>query len=592
MTGYSAPLREMQFALEAVAGLADISKLPGLEDAQPDLIGAALDEANKLAESMIVPLQRVGDTQPPKIENGVVRTSPGWPAAYKQYVEGGWNAPAFDPEIGGGGLPWVATTAFNELFGSACLSFSLGPLLTQGAIDLLEAHGTDEQKTKYLEKMVSGEWTGTMNLTEPQAGSDVGALRAKATRDGDRFRIKGQKIYISYGDHDLTDNIVHMVLARIEGAPPGIRGVSLFVVPKFLVNEDGSLGDRNDLRPVSLEHKMGIHGSPTCVMSYGDNHGAIGWLVGQENGGIQSMFTMMNNARLGVGLQGLSVAERALQQATTFAAERKQGRDPETGEENAPISRHPDVQRMLATMRSETEGMRALCYWVAARMDESRRSSDPEVRAQSQRLLDLLIPVVKAYCTDRGVEVASTNIQVHGGMGFIEDTGAAQILRDSRIAPIYEGTNGIQALDLLGRKLVRDGGEAMSELIALIRDDLEIPEMEGFADLAVGVRAGVDALETASEAQLKRFGANPSAASAAAVDYLELVGRVVSAWLLTKGAASAKNWSGGDIKFTEARIAVARYFIARLLPPAIALTEILGPSADAALAVSVATSNT
>ncbi|MEL0324408.1 MAG: acyl-CoA dehydrogenase [Rhodospirillales bacterium] len=592
MTGYSAPLREMQFALEAVAGLADISKLPGLEDAQPDLIGAALDEANKLAESMIVPLQRVGDTQPPKIENGVVRTSPGWPEAYKQYVEGGWNAPAFDPEIGGGGLPWAATTAFNELFGSACLSFSLGPLLTQGAIDLLEAHGTDEQKTKYLEKMVSGEWTGTMNLTEPQAGSDVGALRAKATRDGDRFRIKGQKIYISYGDHDLTDNIVHMVLARIEGAPPGIRGVSLFVVPKFLVNEDGSLGDRNDLRPVSLEHKMGIHGSPTCVMSYGDNHGAIGWLVGQENGGIQSMFTMMNNARLGVGLQGLSVAERALQQATTFAAERKQGRDPETGEENAPISRHPDVQRMLATMRSETEGMRALCYWVAARMDESRRSSDPEVRAQSQRLLDLLIPVVKAYCTDRGVEVASTNIQVHGGMGFIEDTGAAQILRDSRIAPIYEGTNGIQALDLLGRKLVRDGGEAMSELIALIRDDLEIPEMEGFADLAVGVRAGVNALETASEAQLKRFGANPSAASAAAVDYLELVGRVVSAWLLTKGAASAKNWSGGDIKFTEARIAVARYFIARLLPPAIALTEILGPSADAALAVSVATSNT
>ncbi len=592
MTGYSAPLREMQFALEAVAGLADISKLPGLEDAQPDLIGAALDEANKLAESMIVPLQRVGDTQPPKIENGVVRTSPGWPAAYKQYVEGGWNAPAFDPEIGGGGLPWAATTAFNELFGSACLSFSLGPLLTQGAIDLLEAHGTDEQKTKYLEKMVSGEWTGTMNLTEPQAGSDVGALRAKATRDGDRFRIKGQKIYISYGDHDLTDNIVHMVLARIEGAPPGIRGVSLFVVPKFLVNEDGSLGDRNDLRPVSLEHKMGIHGSPTCVMSYGDDHGAIGWLVGQENGGIQAMFTMMNNARLAVGLQGLSVAERALQQATTFAAERKQGRDPETGEENAPISRHPDVQRMLATMRSETEGMRALCYWVAARMDESRRSSDPEVRAQSQRLLDLLIPVVKAYCTDRGVEVASTNIQVHGGMGFIEDTGAAQILRDSRIAPIYEGTNGIQALDLLGRKLVRDGGEAMSELIALIRDDLEIPEMEGFADLAVGVRAGVDALETASEAQLKRFGANPSAASAAAVDYLELVGRVVSAWLLTKGAASAKNWSGGDIKFTEARIAVARYFIARLLPPAIALTEILGPSADAALAVSVATSNT
>ncbi len=591
MTGYSAPLKEIQFTLEAVAGLAELAKLPGLEDAQPDLICAALDEANKLAESVLVPLQRIGDTQPPKIENGVVRTSPGWRDAYKQYVEGGWNGPAFDPEIGGGGLPWAATTALNELFGSACLSFTLGPLLTQGAIDLLEAHGTGEQKEKYLEKMVSGEWTGTMNLTEPQAGSDVGALRTKAVRDGERFRIHGQKIYISYGDHDLTDNIVHMVLARIEGAPAGIRGVSLFVVPKYLVNEDDTLGDRNDLRPVSLEHKMGIHGSPTCVMSYGDGDGAIGWLVGEENGGIQAMFTMMNNARLGVGLQGLSVAERALQQATAFAAERRQGRDPETGEENAPISRHPDVKRMLATMRAETEAMRALCYWVAARLDESRRAPDALVRAKSQRLLDLLIPVVKAYCTDRGVEVASTNVQVHGGMGFIEDTGAAQILRDSRIAPIYEGTNGIQAMDLLGRKLVRDGGEAMAELIDLMRNDLEISAAAGFNDLASGVGAGIDALEAASKSQLQRFGTNPAAASAAAVDYLELTGRVVSAWLLTKGATSVKTWAEGDASFAEARIAVARFFVARLLPPAIALTEILGSGAEAALAVSAATAS-
>lgn len=589
MTGYSAPLKEMQFALEAVAGIADLAKLPGLEDAQPDLIAAALDEANKLAESVLVPLQRVGDTQPPRLENGVVRTSPGWSAAYEKYVEAGWNGPAFDPNIGGGGLPWTVATALNELFGSACMSFALGPLLTQGAIDLLEAHGTDEQKEKYLQKMVSGEWTGTMNLTEPQAGSDVGALRTKAVRDGDKFRIYGQKIYISYGDHDLTDNIIHMVLARVEDAPPGIRGVSLFVVPKFLINDDGSLGDRNDVRPVSLEHKMGIHGSPTCVMSYGDDEGAIGWLVGQENGGIQAMFTMMNNARLGVGLQGLSVAERALQQATSFALDRKQGRDSDTGEENVPIFHHPDVKRMLATMRAETEAMRALCYWVAARMDEARREPNPEVRAKSQRLLDLLIPVVKAYCTDRGVEVASTNIQVHGGMGFIEDTGAAQLFRDSRIAPIYEGTNGIQAMDLLARKLVRDGGEAMAELIDIIHADLEVAEEADFSELVAGVKIGLSALQIASKEQLERFGTHPANASAAAVDYLELVGRVVSAWLLTKGAVSAESWADGDPLFAESRIAVARYFVARLLPPVIALSQIMGPSAEAVLAVSSAT---
>ncbi len=536
MTGYAAPLKEIRFALEAVAGLERLAELPGLEDAQPELVAAALEEAGKFAAGVLAPLQRVGDTQPPRIENGVVRTSPGWADAYKQYVAAGWNGPAFDPEIGGGGLPWAAATALNEMWGSACLSFSLGPLLTQGAIDLLEAHGADAQKALYLEKLVSGEWTGTMNLTEPQAGSDVGALRTRAVPEGDHYRIKGQKIFISYGDHDMTDNIVHLVLARIEGAPAGIRGVSLFVVPKFLVNEDGSLGARNDLRPVSLEHKLGIHGSPTCVMSYGDDEGAIGWLVGQENGGIQAMFTMMNNARLGVGLQGLSVAERALQQATAFAEDRKQGRDPETGAENAPIRRHPDVRRMLVTMQAETEGMRALSYWVAARMDEARRGQDADARARSQRLLDLLIPVVKAYCTDRGVEVASTNVQVHGGMGFIEETGAAQILRDARIAPIYEGTNGIQAMDLLGRKLARDGGAAMAELITLMRADLDAMAAGPVADIATAVARGVDALEAATEGQVARFGQNQAAAAAAAVDYLELTGRTFAAWLLAKGA--------------------------------------------------------
>lgn len=585
MTAYAAPLKEMRFALEAVAGLDRLASLPGLEEAQPELVAAALEEANKLASGVLSPLQRVGDTQPPAIENGVVRTSPGWIDAYKQYVEGGWNGPAFDPEIGGGGLPWAAATALNEMWGSACMSFSLGPLLTQGAIDLLETHGDEGQKATYLEKLISGKWTGTMNLTEPQAGSDVGALRSKAVRDGDGFRISGQKIFISYGDHDMADNIVHMVLARIEGAPAGIRGVSLFLVPKFMVNDDGSLGARNDLRPVSLEHKIGIHGSPTCVMAFGDNEGAKGWLVGEENGGIQAMFTMMNNARLGVGLQGLSTAERALQQATAFAAERRQGRDAETGEANAPIIRHPDVKRMLSVMQTETEAMRALCYWVAARTDISRRSPDAEERAHAQRMLDLLIPVVKAYCTDRGVEVASTNVQVHGGMGFIEETGAGQVWRDSRIAPIYEGTNGIQAMDLLGRKLARDGGEAMAELIAMIRAELAEIDGQGHGELAAAVNRGVDALERATASQIGRLGGEMAVASAAAVDYLELTGRTVAAWLLAKGAAAAGDWAGDDAAFAEARVAVARFFAARMLPPAIALADAMGEGAAAALAM-------
>lgn len=584
MVDYTAPLKEMQFALEAVAGLESLAQLPGLEDAQPDLVAAALDEANKLANGVLAPLQRVGDTQPPVIENGVVRTSPGWIDAYKQYVEGGWNGPCFDPEIGGGGLPYLVGTALNEMWGSACMSFSLGPLLTQGAIDLLEAHGTDQQKATYLEKMVSGEWTGTMNLTEPSAGSDVGALRSRAKRESDYFRISGQKIFISYGDHDMADNIVHMVLARIEGAPEGIRGVSLFLVPKFFVNDDGSIGARNDLRPVSLEHKIGIHGSPTCVMSYGDNEGAKGWLVGKENGGIQAMFTMMNNARLGVGLQGLSVAETALQQATAFAAERRQGKDIQTGEENVPIIQHPDVKRMLVNMRAETEAMRALCYWVAARLDESRRMPEAEDKAKAQRMLDLLIPVVKAYSTDRGVEVASTSIQIHGGMGFIEETGAGQVWRDSRIAPIYEGANGVQAMDLLGRKLGRDQGAAMAELIADVR-----AELDGIGgDLEATktqVLAGVDALESASAGQVAAFNGNIGIAAAGAVDYLELTGRVVCAWLLLKGAAAAREWAAEDVAFAENRIAIARYFATRMLPPAIALAATMEASAEAVMAV-------
>lgn len=584
MAEYTAPLKEMQFALEAVAGLKALTQLPGFEDAQPDLVAAALDEANKLANGVISPLQRVGEMHPPVIENGVVRTSPGWIDAYKQYIEGGWNGPSADPEIGGGGLPSAVGMALNEMWGSACMAFSLGPLLTQGAIDLLEAHGTDAQKATYLEKMVSGEWTGTMNLTEPQAGSDVGALRSRARPEDDHYRISGQKIFISYGDHDMTENIIHMVLARIDGAPEGIRGVSLFLVPKFIVNDDGSLGDRNDLRPASLEQKIGIHGSPTCVMSYGDNEGSKGWLVGKENGGIQAMFTMMNNARLGVGLQGLSVAETALQQATAFAAERRQGKDIHTGKDNVPIDQHPDVKRMLVNMRAETEAMRALCYWVAARLDESRFMPDAEDKAKAQRMLDLLIPVVKSYSTDRGVEVASTSIQIHGGMGFIEETGVGQVWRDSRIAPIYEGTNGVQAMDLLGRKLGRDQGAAMGELIADIR--AELGGIDGdHAATKEQVLEGVNAMERATAGQVAAFNDRIGVAAAGAADYLDLTGRVVCAWLLLKGAAAARDWARDDAAFAENRIAIARYFATRMLPPAIALAATIEDSAEAVMAV-------
>jgi alkylation response protein AidB-like acyl-CoA dehydrogenase len=566
VTDYAAPLADMRFALREIAGLEEIATLPGYEQASADLVDAVLEEAGKLAGGVLAPLNRVGDSQASRLENGVVRTPDGFKEAYRHYVEGGWNALPFPAEHGGQGLPLALATAVLEMWNAANMGFALCPLLNVGAVEALAAHGTDEQKRLYLEKLVSGEWTGTMNLTEPQAGSDVGALRTRAVREGDHYRITGQKIFITYGEHDMAPNIVHLVLARLPDAPPGTKGISLFAVPKFLVNGDGSLGPRNDVRCVSLEHKLGIHASPTCVLAYGDGGGAIGTLVGEENRGMECMFTMMNSARLNVGLQGVAIAERAYQQARDFARVRVQGQPiGVAGPGTHPIIEHPDVRRMLLSMRSETEAMRALAYYTAGAIDRARRHPQAEIRAAEQRRVDLLIPVVKAWCTDLGVEIASTGVQVHGGMGFIEETGAAQHLRDARIAPIYEGTNGIQANDLVGRKLLRDRGAAAYALIdEMCRLDAILAAIPG--DITVirqALAIGIDAFQTATDRMLEAGAGDLPATLAGAVPYLKLAGAVVGGWLMARAALAAHDRlaaGAGDGEFLHTKILTARFY--------------------------------
>ncbi|HXP74900.1 MAG TPA: acyl-CoA dehydrogenase [Stellaceae bacterium] len=567
MSDYAAPLADMRFALRSVAGLADIAMLPGCEQAAPELVDQILDEAAKLAGDVIAPLNAVGDRERSRLENGVVRTPPGFGDAYRSYVEGGWNSLPFDPAHGGQGLPQVVATAVLEMWTSANLSFSLCPMLTIGAVELLQAHGSPDQKRLYLEKMISGEWTGTMNLTEPQAGSDVGALRTRAVKKGDHYEITGQKIFITYGDHDMAANIVHMVLARLPDAPAGTRGISLFIVPKRLVNPDGSLGKHNDLRPVSLEHKLGIHASPTCVMAFGDHGGAVGYLVGEPNRGMELMFTMMNNARLNVGLQGVAIAERAYQQARDFARVRVQGKPVGAKADGPlPIVHHADVRRMLLDMRACTEAARALTYTVAAGIDRARHHPDADERERQQRRVDLLIPVVKAWCTDLGVDVASTGVQVHGGMGFVEETGAAQHLRDARIAPIYEGTNGIQANDLVARKLGRDGGAAARALIAEMRGldgDLADAAGDDLGFIRRQLSAGIDALATATDWMTETVAKDMPRALAGSVPYLRLLGTVAGGWLLAKGALAAQEALGQhdrEAGFLEAKLTTARFF--------------------------------
>lgn len=591
MIPYSAPLKDMMFVIGDVIGLDTVSSLPGHEDATPDLVEAVLNEAGRFGGEVLAPINRSGDIEGCRLENGVVATASGFKEAYQAFVDGGWNGVPFDPNYGGQGLPWLVATAVGEIWDSANLAFSLCPILTVSAIEMLLQHGTDAQKTTWLPKLVSGEWTGTMNLTEPHAGTDVGALRTKAVRDGDHYRITGQKIFITWGEHDMTDNIVHAVLARVEGAPEGIKGISLFLVPKLLVNEDGSLGARNDLRCASLEHKLGIMASPTAVMAYGDNEGAIGYLIGKENSGIEYMFTMMNTARLGVGLEGVAIAERAYQQARDYAIDRVQGRDiqdPSAGP--VAIIRHPDVRRMLMTMRANVEASRALTYLAAATLDQSQRHPDGETQAYHQRRLDLLVPLVKAWSTDLGVETASLGVQIHGGMGFIEETGAAQHYRDARITPIYEGTNGVQALDLVRRKLMGDRGASARELIDEMRavaGELKSGPQE-IAALREGFADALATLEAATDWMLQSHDDGALASAAGATPYLRLMATVAGGWMMARSALAAlgkRNDPDADQGFVDAKIATARFYAENILPQCGALARAATSGADTIMAL-------
>ena len=555
---YRAPVRDLMFALTQVVGIERLAAGGAFADLDRETMGAVLDAAGALAEDVLAPLNRPGDLAGARYENGKVTAAPGFPAAYKQFAQGGWNGLAADPAYGGQGLPRALALAVFETVHAANMAFGLCPMLTQGAIEAIHAHGTERQKSLYLPKMIAGEWTGAMNLTEPQAGSDLGALTTRAEPDGDGWRLFGQKIFITWGDHDCTDNIVHLVLARLPDAPGGSRGISLFLAPKQLVAEDGSLTGPNDLRPASIEHKLGIHASPTCVMLF---EGARAELVGEPNNGLAHMFTMMNAARLSVGVQGVGIAERAYQQALEFSLERRQGRSAWSGEPNAPIFDHPDVRRMLAGLKARIEAARALCLLTGLNADLARAAASDEAREAARLREELLTPIAKAWSTDAGVEIASLGVQIHGGMGFIEETGAAQHYRDARIAPIYEGTNGIQAMDLAGRKLGLADGEGARALIAEMRTDAAVlldHADERLRPIGQRLEPAVGAAEAATAWITERRGQPDGLAGATA--YLKLMGDVIGGWLLGRGALAAAEGRAGDEAYGAARIALAVHY--------------------------------
>uniref|UniRef100_Q47GR0 3-methylmercaptopropionyl-CoA dehydrogenase n=1 Tax=Dechloromonas aromatica (strain RCB) TaxID=159087 RepID=Q47GR0_DECAR len=588
MSEYIAPLKDIRFVMQDLAGLDQVISLPGCEEASPDVVDAILEEAAKFSGEILSPLNRVGDRDGAKWKDKAVSTSPGFKEAYRQFVDNGWNGIGCDPEFGGQGLPKLLSTAVSEMWKSANHAFSLCPMLTQGAIEALMIAGTDEQKAAYLPNLVSGEWTGTMNLTEPSAGSDLAAVRSRAEPVGDgTYKVFGQKIFITYGEHDMTDNIVHLVLARTPNAPEGVKGISLFVVPKFLLKADGTPGERNDVYCVSIEHKLGIHGSPTAVLAFGDNGGAIGTLVGEENRGLEYMFIMMNAARFNVGLEGLGDAERAYQRAVVYAKERVQGTEVGVrGGPKVPIIKHPDVRRMLMSMRSRIEAMRALAYVTAAAQDNAHGNPDEVERTKAQAFADLLIPVVKGWSTESAIDIASLGVQVHGGMGYIEETGAAQHLRDARITAIYEGTTAIQANDLIGRKIAREKGVTIKSVIAEMR--AAASQLDG--DLAsIGARqnAAVDALETAVDWIVASFASEPKAAHAGAVPFLYLFGIVAGGWQMGRAAviARAKSASGETDPFWAAKLATTRFFADHFLTQAPGLAESVVAGAVGALEI-------
>jgi alkylation response protein AidB-like acyl-CoA dehydrogenase len=597
MADYIAPLQDMQFVLRELAGLDRVAQLPGCEEATEDVVEAILDEAAKFANGVLSPLNVVGDRAGAQWHDRAVVMPPGFREAYAQFVANGWNGLGCNPEHGGQGLPKVVSAAVQEMWKSANMAFSLCSMLTQGAIEALELCGSAEQKAKYLPNMIAGTWTGTMNITEPQAGSDLAAIRSRAEPHVDgSYRVFGQKIFITYGEHDLAENIIHLVLARLPDAPAGVKGISLFVVPKFLVNDDGTPGERNDAWCVSIEHKLGIHASPTAVMSFGDHGGATGYLVGRANEGLKYMFIMMNAARYAVGLEGLAVSERAYQQALAYAKDRVQGRAIEGSDAAVPIIRHPDIRRMLMLMKSRIEAMRALAYVVAAAHDAALKHPDAAERQTSQAFVDLMIPVVKGWLTESGIEIASLGIQVHGGMGYIEETGAAQHLRDARITAIYEGTTAIQANDLLGRKIVRDGGAALKWVCAQMRQTLaQLEQQLGavFAAIRESFGRGVAALEEAAAFVVGHAAQDIRSVAVGAVPFLNLMGIVSGGWMMARAALAAQekimcggiqtHGAGATAPFYSAKIATAHFYADHVLAAAPGLAYTVRHGGDAAL---------
>jgi alkylation response protein AidB-like acyl-CoA dehydrogenase len=592
MSTYAAPLQDMQFVIEELAGLAGITAMPACSEVTADLVEAVLGEAGKFAAEVLEPLNRSGDKQGAQISGGKVTPPAGFADAYRQFTAAGWNGLSGPVEFGGQGLPHIVAMAVQEMWNSANMAFCLAPMLTSGVIEALRLRGSGAQKNLYMAKLVAGEWSGTMNLTEPQAGSDLSAVRAQAVPDGDYYRIKGTKIFITWGEHDMSQNIVHLVLARTPGAPEGVKGISLFLVPKFLPNADGSPGARNDVKCVSIEHKMGIHASPTCVMVYGEGEGAIGNMVGAENRGLETMFIMMNHARLGVGLEGVAIAERAYQHARDYARGRVQGRAiGQKSGDRVTIINHPDVRRMLLTMKSQVEAMRALAYTASAALDKARHHPDEAVRRTHQAVVDLLIPVVKGWCTEQAIEIASMGVQVHGGMGFIEEAGAAQYLRDARITAIYEGTTGIQAADLVGRKIGFEKGATAALVIAQMRARAVPLAGHAHTDVAAlhdALVRGIDALAQATQWVVETFPKDPNAVAAVSVPYLKLWGIVAGGGLMAEAAAicAAKLVAGsGDTAYAKAKIATARFYVEHILPQAAALAEEIRGGAASVLAL-------
>ena len=584
MTTYRPPLQDMQFVLEHICDVRSLAKLEAFQSFDPDSLPDILGEAGRFFSEVFAPLNRTGDTTP-SIHNGdgSVTTPPGFREAYEAYVDAGWGAVAFDPELGGGGLPWTVGLALQEMMTASNLALSLCPLLTQGGIHLLDLHAGGDQRDAYLPKLIAGDWTATMLLTEPHAGSDLGALSTRAERAADgSYRLVGQKIFITWGEHDMAANTIHLVLARTPDAPPGSRGISCFIVPKYLLDPSGDPGERNDITCVSIEHKMGIHASPTCVMSLGEAGGAVGYLIGEENMGLLYMFTMMNNARLGVGLEGVGVADRAYQQALGHAVERRQGRRPDGARgDRAAIIEHPDVQRMLLTQKAYIEAMRCLCYYNANALDLAQHHPEETERQAAQELCDLLTPLSKAWCTDVANEMTSLALQVHGGMGYVEETGASQYCRDVRIAAIYEGTNGIQAIDLVGRKLPVRGGAVVHDLLDRIADTAE----QLHPDLAALREPLTEAVATARSCTDWLLEYPGDGALAGAAPYLRLLASVVGAWLLARSAEAARSElaagaTGAEAEALEAKQVTAEFFCRQLLPQAVGLAPAVTGGAE------------